>query len=164
MRLAIKARQIGKPPYCHLCRKIIKYALKIQVPDSYDKKVNSPEKPPKNDEEKEKLIKILSYVDMNEAKPIRTGGRRGRIVMPKFKENIITEGTKWLIDQPDFNGMMNEFRFHEKTSKTTRGNPKNINEFFNYLVDEPVTVEEEDFETTCKIKDDDRIVAKDNNN
>ncbi len=84
--------------------------------------------------------------------------------MPKFKENIITEGTRWLIDQPDFNGMMNEFRFHEKTSKTTRNNPKNINEFFNYLVDEPVTIEEEDFETTCKIKDDDRIVAADHNN
>lgn len=101
---------------------------------------------------------------MNEAKPIRTGGRRGRIIMPKFKENIITEGTRWLIDQPDFNGMMNEFRFHEKKSKTARGNAKNLNEFFNYLVEEPATVEEEDFETTCKIKDDDRINVSDNNN
>ena len=63
-------------------------------------------------------MKILSYVDMNEAKPIRTGGRRGRTILPKFKENIITEGTRWLIDQPDFNGMMNEFRFYEKKSKT----------------------------------------------
>lgn len=41
MRLAIKARQTGKPPYCHLCRKIIKYALKIQVPEDH-KKLNSP--------------------------------------------------------------------------------------------------------------------------
>ena len=84
--------------------------------------------------------------------------------MPKFKENIITEGTRWLVDQPDFNGMMNEFRFHEKKSKTTRGKAKNLNEFFNYLVEEPAIVEEEDFETTCKIKDDDRINDSDNNN
>jgi hypothetical protein len=32
MRLAIKSRSSGKPPYCHLCRKIIKYALKIEIP------------------------------------------------------------------------------------------------------------------------------------
>ncbi len=48
MRLAIKARQTGKPPYCHLCRKVIKYALKIEVPASLDKKLNTPEKPPKH--------------------------------------------------------------------------------------------------------------------
>ena len=33
MRLAIKSRTQGKLPYCHLCRKPIKYALKIQVPE-----------------------------------------------------------------------------------------------------------------------------------
>ena len=101
---------------------------------------------------------------MNEARPIRTGGRRGRLLIPKFKEKIITDQTNWIIDHPDFNGMMNEFRFHEKTSKTTRPNNKNLNEFFNYLVDEPATIEEEDFDTTCKIKDDDKIVTVADNN
>lgn len=32
MRLAIKSRAEGKQPYCHLCRKVIKFALKIEVP------------------------------------------------------------------------------------------------------------------------------------
>ena len=63
MRLAIKARASGKPPYCHLCRKIIKYALKIKIPEN--KNLESPVK----DKESEKLVKILSYVDMIEAKP-----------------------------------------------------------------------------------------------
>ena len=69
-------------------------------------------------------------------------------MLPKFKEKLITDDTKWIIDQPDFNGMMHEFRFHEtlknnknpaEKSKTTRGCPKgtNLNDFFNYLVDEP---------------------------
>ena len=51
-------------------------------------------------------------------------------MLPKFKEKMITEETKWIIEQPDFNGMMHEFRFHETLnkynlhpdkSKTTRG-------------------------------------------
>jgi hypothetical protein len=33
MRLAIKSRTSGKPPYCHLCRKVIKFALKVEVPE-----------------------------------------------------------------------------------------------------------------------------------
>ena len=65
MRLAIKARSSGKPPYCHLCRKVIKYALKIQIPENNSKKISSPIK----DDQPDKLVKILSYVDMNEAKP-----------------------------------------------------------------------------------------------
>ena len=32
MRLAIKNRAAGKFALCHLCRKEIKYALKIEVP------------------------------------------------------------------------------------------------------------------------------------
>lgn len=76
-------------------------------------------------------------------------------MLPKFKEKLITEDTKWIIDQPDFNGMMHEFRFHEtlknnnnnpgEKSKTTRGYPQgtNLNDFFNYLVDEPAEIEDE---------------------
>jgi hypothetical protein len=31
MRLAIKSRNSGKSPYCHLCRKEIKFALKVDI-------------------------------------------------------------------------------------------------------------------------------------
>jgi helix-turn-helix protein len=99
---------------------VIKFALKIQITNN--KKLKSEVV----DNEPEKLVKVVSYVDMNEAKPYRQTGRR-RNVFPKFKENIINDDTKWVVDQPDFNGMMHEFRFHEtarinqpEKSKTTR--------------------------------------------
>ena len=125
MRLAIKSRSSGKPPYCHLCRKVIKFALKIEVPEERLKHkfivTDSPDnekslkKAPPTIQKKDKLVKIISYVDMQEALP-RSGMRRR--LLPKFKENMISDNTKWLIENADFTGLMNEFRFNEKTSKT----------------------------------------------
>ena len=125
MRLAIKSRSSGKLPYCHLCRKVIKFALKIEVPEERLKhKIitsHSPDneksftKEPPTFQKKDKLVKIISYVDMQEALP--RGGMRRRL-LPKFKENLISENTKWLIENADFTGVMNEFRFCERTSKT----------------------------------------------
>lgn len=46
MRLAIKSRSSGKQPYCHLCRKVIKYALKIEVPtERLNPKLMTPDSP-----------------------------------------------------------------------------------------------------------------------
>ena len=57
---------------------------------------------------------------------------------------------------------MNEFKFDEKVSKTQR-NPKNkhkINQFFNYIADNHSYNESSsDFETTCKIKNEDKIIT-----
>ena len=125
MRLAIKSRSSGKPPYCHLCRKVIKFALKIEVPEERLKhKILTTESPDNEKslkkrtervQKKDKLVKIISYVDLHE--PIPRGTIRRRL-LPKFKENIISENTKWVIENPDFTGLMNEFRFNEKVAKT----------------------------------------------
>ena len=127
MRLAIKSRSSGKPPYCHLCRKVIKFALKVEVPeDRLKNKVLATDSPdnekcikPKIDDKpkKERIVKILSYVDMTEALP--KGSHRRRL-LPKFKEHIISDSTKWIIDHADFSGLMNEFRYAEKCAKTQR--------------------------------------------
>ena len=53
---------------------------------------------------------------MNEGLP-RRGSHRRRL-LPKFKENIISDNTKWIVDHADFSGLMNEFRFAEKVAKT----------------------------------------------
>ncbi len=115
MHLAINCRAQGKPPYCHLCRKLIKFALKIEVPaerleyspgdedDCCKKKVFSKDK-----QNPEKFVRILSFVDMTESK-FRGGQRRRKF--PKFREKIITDETLWIVDNSDFNGLMNEFRF-----------------------------------------------------
>ena len=129
MRLAIKSRSSGKSPYCHLCRKVIKFALKIEVPEERLKhKIITTTDSPDNEKslkkasltihKKDKLVKIISYVDMQEALP--RGGMRRRLLLPKFKENMISDHTKWVIENADFTGLMNEFRFNEMktTSKT----------------------------------------------
>lgn len=81
MRLAIKSRSQGKPPFCHLCRKIIKFALKIEVPEDIKKSKSkenieySPTDKGKvlltpgfaEKKQKECFVKIISYVDMDEA-------------------------------------------------------------------------------------------------
>ena len=36
--------------------------------------------------------------------------------MPKFKENLVTDTTKWIMENTDYTGLMNEFRFQEKPS------------------------------------------------
>jgi len=45
-------------------------------------------------------------------------GSNRRRILPKFKENIVSDNTKWIIDHADYNGLMNEFRFNEKIPKT----------------------------------------------
>lgn len=128
MRLAIKSRSEGKQPYCHLCRKVIKFALKIEVPADLKKppkmKEYSPDDKqnfitPKGEESKQEcsFVKILSFVDMNEAKPRRENRRR---VIPKFKEVLITDDTKWIYDNSDFTGLMNEFYYQEKPYAKTQ--------------------------------------------
>lgn len=92
---------------------------------------------------------------------IQAKGHRRR-QLPKFQENIISDDTKWIIDHADFTGLMNEFKFDEKVSKTQR-QPKNkqaIIQFFNYIADNhSVNESSSDFETTCKIKDEDKMIT-----
>jgi hypothetical protein len=38
-------------------------------------------------------------------------GAQRRRKFPKFREKIITDETHWIVDNSDFNGLMNEFRF-----------------------------------------------------
>ena len=47
-------------------------------------------------------------------------GSNRRRHLPKFKENLISDDTKWVIEHADFTGLMNEFRFNEKVAKTAR--------------------------------------------
>lgn len=83
----------------------------------------------------------------------------------------MTDQTKWVTDHADFTGLMHEFRYHEKSNckppvARTQRQPKkkpDMNEFFNYLIDDgaPFNEDQEDFETTCKIKDEgDRMITK----
>ncbi len=84
---------------------------------------------------------------MSEAKPIRVPGNPRRRKFPKFKEKVVTGQTRWVFENADFTGLMNEFRFQEKPpghaperSKSQRG--RNVNhqrvdmkEFFGFLID-----------------------------
>lgn len=117
MHLAINSRAKGAQPFCHLCRKPIRFALKIEVPeDCLMAKEYSPDTKKKKREniQQEKYVRILSFVDMSEAKPIRVPGNPRRRKFPKFKEKVITGDTRWVFENADFSGLMNEFRYQEK--------------------------------------------------
>ena len=47
----------------------------------------------------------------------RANVRRRQI--PKLKEHLIGDQTKWIIEHTDYTGMMNEFRFNEKLQPKT---------------------------------------------
>ncbi|CDW82012.1 zinc finger domain protein [Stylonychia lemnae] len=134
MRLAIKSRRQGQMPLCHLCREEIQYALKIQVSEEIMVRIKqgrdteSPtlnpdlddEKPQKNYQNKQKkgeqYVKILSYVDMREGIPRQlrqNNRRRQQQKLPKFKEHIISQSTKWQVENADHSAMMNEFGLFE---------------------------------------------------
>ena len=97
MTIAIKNRNSNKPPFCHFCRKIIKFALKIEdhnqpivtIKEFPNEKQNTKIqfKKPINDE-KERLVRIVSYVDFSEDSlmlgPANRRNRRRNL--PKFKE------------------------------------------------------------------------------
>jgi len=36
-----------------------------------------------------------------------------RRVLHKFREGIITDKTKWVVEKADFTGLMNEFKYEE---------------------------------------------------
>ena len=62
---------------------------------------------------------------------------------------------------------MHEFRYHEQSNnlpiaRTQRPKKADITDFFNYLIDDSgVPDDQEDFETTCKIKDEgDRMITR----
>ena len=131
MHLAINSRAKGKLPFCHLCRKVIKFALKIEVPDERLTLQHKLEFSPNDDSDDgksgkkqskvlkvreqhtQKFVRILSFVDMTEIKPRAIVNQRRR-KFPKFKEKVISDDTRWVMDNSDFTGMMNEFKYQEK--------------------------------------------------
>lgn len=58
---------------------------------------------------------------MEDGKPRRENRRR---VVPKFREIIITDDTKWIYDNSDFTGLMNEFYYQEKPFAKTQKKAK----------------------------------------
>jgi hypothetical protein len=101
---------------------------------------------------------------MQEGKPRRKNRRR---VVPKFKENIITDKTKWIFDNSDFTGLMNEFRYQEKpfvskgTSQTVGKRKLDVKGFLDYLVEDddacPEDYEGDDAEELQRIKEERRV-------
>lgn len=55
--------------------------------------------------------------------------------MPKFKENIITDETRWIFENSDFTGLMNEFRYKEMPVATKKEPSKTQRQTRNKKVD-----------------------------
>lgn len=92
----------------------------------------------KKSSNKESLVKILSYVDIQESMKYQQQIRRRRLVkvFAKFKEHVITLETKWRIENSDFSCLMNEFKtFDEFKTKNKKAHS-----------DEEPDLEEEYFE------------------
>lgn len=81
-----------------MCRNEVKFAVKIQTEQSKKKSRGG---------SLQNYVQILSYIDFTENR--LQNYRRGD-TPPKYKEHIITEKTKWIIENTDYSGMMNEFR------------------------------------------------------
>ncbi len=89
----------------------------------------------KKSSNKDQLVKILSYIDIQESMSFdRSRRRRMRQQLPKFKEHIITLDTKWRIENSDYSCMMNEFKkldeYKIKGKKIDSDEEPNDDEYF----------------------------------